>query len=245
MNQAIAGILADKMEQAADNFTLPPLPAGDFSSAMFAVISILAALLEVNRTSQGCYFDVSMTDGLVSWMSIHLTSPGDLGGIQPLAGYGLFKTRDGRFLALAVDHEQHLWRNLCLAIGRDDLGELSMDERTTMYTELTAVLKDAFLARDRDEWLKLLLQADVPAAPAYRSAAEVAGDPQLLFRRMIVPAFGGEKGNIRVGSPLPFEEAKNQSMRPAPELGQNNADILQSLGYSAADIDRLKKSGVI
>jgi crotonobetainyl-CoA:carnitine CoA-transferase CaiB-like acyl-CoA transferase len=44
---------------------------------------------------------------------------------------------------------------------------------------------------------------------------------------------------------LPFEEAKNQSMRPAPELGQNNADILQSLGYSAADIDRLKKSGVI
>jgi crotonobetainyl-CoA:carnitine CoA-transferase CaiB-like acyl-CoA transferase len=245
MNQAIAGILAEKMAQEVDNFTLPLLPAGDFSSAMFAVISILAALLEVNRTGQGRYFDVSMTDGLVSWMGIHLTSPGDLGAVQPLAGYGLFKTGDGRFLALAVDHEQHLWRNLCLAIGRDDLGELSMDERTTRYAELTAVLKDVFLARGRDEWLKLLQKADVPAAPAYQSAAEVSGDPQLLFRRMIFTSSSGEKGNIRVGSPLPFEEAKNRPIQPAPELGANNDDILQSLGYSPVEIDQMKKSGVV
>ena len=245
MNQAIAGILAEKMAQGVDNFTLPLLPAGDFSSAMFAVISILAALPEAKTTGLGRYFDVSMTDGLVSWMGVHLTSPGDLGAVQPLAGYGLFKTRDGRFLALAVDHEQHLWRNLCLAIGRDDLGELSMDERTTRYAELTAVLKDVFLARSRDEWLELLQKADVPAAPAYESAAEVAGDPQLLSRRMIFTASGSEKGNIRVGSPLPFEEAKNQPIRPPPELGANNGEILRSLGYSAADIDQMEKSGVV
>ncbi len=241
MNQAIAGVLADKMPLAAEGFTQPLLPAGDFSSAMFAVISILAALYEAKASGRGRYFDVSMTDGLVSWMGVHLTTPADLGASRPLAGYGLFKTLDGRFLALAVDHELHLWRNLCTAIGRPELGELTREERTERYVELTAVLKAVMATRGRDDWLALLRKADVPVAPAYRTAEEVAADPQLIARQIIF----SEPGKIGVGSPLPFSELKGQPPLPAPSLGQDTEAILESLGYAPRDIQQMKNSGAI
>ena len=40
------------------------------------------------------------------------------------------------------------------------------------------------------------------------------------------------------GAPLPIR-------RPAPELGEHNAEVLGELGYSPGEIDQLRERGVV
>jgi crotonobetainyl-CoA:carnitine CoA-transferase CaiB-like acyl-CoA transferase len=241
--QAVAGMLAAQIPAPGSAFTQPLVPTADLSSGMFAAIAILAALYQRREDRQGRYLDLSMADGLASWMSIWLTPGASLKGPDPLAGYGIFKARDGKYLALGVDQEAHFWRSLCRVLSHPELAELSFEQRTEQYTRLSQILAEAFAARDQAEWLQLLEQADVPVGPLYTRAAEVLNDPQLCARGMVhqTPDRGGEKA--RFGSPLPFKPEIEPDGPPA--LGQHNATILGSLGYSAGTIEEFRAKGII
>jgi crotonobetainyl-CoA:carnitine CoA-transferase CaiB-like acyl-CoA transferase len=96
---------------------------------MLGAIGVLAALVEARATGRGRFVDVSMLDGVVSWLSIHLgaflatgvePSPGVAPLGQGLACYRVYETSDGRYVAVGA-LEPKFWDALCTAMGVPDL----------------------------------------------------------------------------------------------------------------------------
>jgi crotonobetainyl-CoA:carnitine CoA-transferase CaiB-like acyl-CoA transferase len=243
---AMSGMLTC-FRDGAGNLFPPGVAIGDLSSGMFAVIGILAALMAREKTDRGQYIDVSMFDGLLSWMS---TTLGNFFEKAPFAvghdaGYGIFKGSDGKAFTLGIAHENWFWDRLCTATGLQGLQGLGPLERRQRRAELVAALQDAFSKKTRDEWVKVLVEADVPAAPA-QDLGDVAGDPHVAFREMIrrIPHASG-RSDIQVNFPIKLSDTPAELRMPTPDLGEHNREILQGLGYSASEIEAFKKEGVI
>ena len=134
--QAIAGFLFRQAETGALD-SHGEIAIGDLSSGMFAAIGTLAALLECTRTGRGKYIDVSMTDGLLSWMSV-LVGPvlngqavADIGA-EP--AYGLFRCAGNKILSLSIAHEDWFWKPFCKLLVMDDVADLGRDQRVAQAT---------------------------------------------------------------------------------------------------------------
>ena len=244
--QGVAGILASHASRGGD-VGPPPVAIADLSSAMFATVGILAALQARHRTGRGQYIDVSMTDGLVSWMSVALQShlmggSGELMEMEP--GFGIFGTRDGKAITLSIAFEDHFWRGLCHVIGHGELVDMPREKRLARHDELVEVLKEAFLTRDRDEWVQALTAANVAAGPVH-TIAEVASDPHLKERGMFAE-LDARGGTIKQVAPsLKFSDTPAEIKRPPPELGENTEEVLIELGYSSEEIAEMRREGAI
>lgn len=243
--QGVAGLLSSSIESG--EFSIPSVPIADLSSAMFATIGILAALLVRDRLGIGQYVDVSMTDGLVSWMSVALglffhTGTTTLPLREP--AYGVFPTKDNNYLTLSIAHEDHFWRNLCHAIGKGELAEMPREERHQRRDELILMLREIMATRTRREWLELLGRADVACGPV-STVEELTCDPQLLHRRMILEVDHPEGKVKQVGHPIKFSKTPAQIRMLPPKLGEHTEEILTSLGYSPGEIEELRKEGVV
>ncbi|WP_322045001.1 CaiB/BaiF CoA-transferase family protein [Paraburkholderia sp. J67] len=233
--QAIAGLLHRQAHTGQPE--LPPeLAIGDLSSAMFAVTGCLAALLERVRTGRGKYVDVSMTDGLVSWMSVFLgplMNGGELGmtQINGQPAYGVFPCADGRLLTLSVTHEDWFWAPLCEVLGLPALAAIGSMERTVREPELRPLIAAALLKRGRDEWGPLLDRAGVAWGPV-NSLEEVTKDPHFHARGMfqrVAECDGNE--SWYVAQPLVFDDGEHPGPTAGvPAIGQHNETILKSDG---------------
>jgi crotonobetainyl-CoA:carnitine CoA-transferase CaiB-like acyl-CoA transferase len=246
--QAMAGLLAGLIPSGCfDN--LPAVAIGDLSSGMFTALGILAALLARQRTGRGQYLDVSMTDGLLSWMTVALSGQmwrGSGAEVVPIGpAYGVYQCADGKYVSLSIVLEDHFWRNLCGAIGREDLAALNVLERWQRREDLAEVLAEAMRTRPRDEWVEALAQADVASGPVY-DLSEVLEDPQFRERGMFVD-FEGRGGQTTrlVNHPLRFSETPAEIRRLAPTLSEHTEEVLSELGYSADEIAALHQAGAI
>lgn len=245
--QATAGMLH---ELVSDDRTGPvaELAVGDLSSAMFTAVGVLAALLQRERTGSGSHVDVSMTDGLVSWMTTQLGpvlngTPAATIGDEP--GYGVFRTANG-LLSLSVAHEDWFWRPLCGLLGMDDVAGLRAQERVARRDELRARMAEVLARRPRDEWVAALDEAGVPVGPVL-SLAEVAQDPHVAARGLIVDVPGDEARPSRrhVRQPLVFDGTAFGPTRHVPALGEHSAQVLRASGLTDDEVDKLLASGAV
>jgi crotonobetainyl-CoA:carnitine CoA-transferase CaiB-like acyl-CoA transferase len=118
-------------------------------------------------------------------------------------------------------------------------------ERRKRRPELSERMQKIFLEKPREEWLKVLKEADVPVAPI-KSPGEIEQDPHVLFRKMIheISFSSGEKIK-QVGFPLKLSDMPEKLRTPPPKLGEHTDEILRSLGYTGEEIEGFKKEGVI
>ena len=244
--QALAGLLASSIETDARNYS-SPLAIGDLSSAMFATVGIVGALLHRERSGTGEYVDVSMSDGLLSWMGTSLEPV--LNGVEQRAGsrepaYGVFLCGDGKYISLSIAHEDHFWRPLCEQLGRPDLSELRGGERRARRDELREIIADRLAHDSRDHWVELLAAANVATGPVL-SLSEVVEDPHNRAREMFVSGGDGSDRQWYVAHPLKFAETQAREPSPAPQLGQHTDVILRELGHGGADIERLREGGAL
>ncbi len=244
--QARAGLLAT-IDQDPSSYR-SPLAIGDLSSAMFGAVGILAALVRKQRTGQGTYVDVSMTDGLVSWMGTTIEPalnglPGRGGPGEP--AYGVFRCADGRYLTLSIAHEDHFWKPLCDQLGLPGLGELRSAERRQRGRELRDLICEKLMTRSVTAWLDTFRKVDVPCSPV-PIMAEVVADPQLLARKMFVEG-PAETGGSRqfVAGPLKSTDILRGIRRPAPQLGEHTDEVLEELGYAKDVVETLRRRGVV
>jgi crotonobetainyl-CoA:carnitine CoA-transferase CaiB-like acyl-CoA transferase len=162
----------------------------------------------------------------------------------------VFYTQDGMILINAPKQEQ--WLRLLHLMGRDDLAQ---DPR--FNTELNRQTNEARIAIEDliAAWLapkalqdayKELVDAAVPAAPV-RTIDEVAVDPQVLHRRMIVDVTNPLNGvEMRLtGNPVKVSDM-DDVIGPVPEKGQHNTEVYGGwLGYSDERIAELAAAQVI
>jgi crotonobetainyl-CoA:carnitine CoA-transferase CaiB-like acyl-CoA transferase len=230
---------------------IPAVQIGDLAGgAMFAALGILAALISRANTGKGRYVDVSMADGLVSWLSIHAAkhfADGDplIRGRMRLSGscpcYGVYRTSDNRYITLGA-LEEKFWANFCRAVERDDLIDRQFEESEDAIGQVA----DIFKTRTLDEWLETLAPYEICVGPV-NSIEEVIKDPQLLHRRMVIQTEHPTEGTIRqIGMPLKFSDDQEPVERiPAPLLGEHTRAVLGQLGYSEEEIKALKESRAI
>ena len=102
-------------------------------------------------------------------------------------------------------------------------------------------------AHQRDELIETLLEHGVPCAPV-RSIEEVAADPEVERRKMLIDKEYPTRGRIRVmGSPLKLSDGDydSTSIAPPPALGQHTDQVLAMLGIGSQERERLRREGVL
>lgn len=244
--QARAGLLA-VIDQDPSSYH-SPLAIGDLSSAMFGAVGILAAFVRKQRTGQGTYIDVSMTDGLVSWMGTTIEPalnglPGRGGAGEP--AYGVFSCADGSYLTLSIAHEDHFWKPLCNQLDLPELGGLQSAERRQRSRELRDQIARKLIDRPAREWLAAFRGVDVPCS-LVPAMDEVIADPQLAARSMFVDGPGESSGSRRfVASPLKSADIFPGIRRPAPRLGEHTDEVLKEMGYSETELGALQRRGSV
>ncbi len=252
---SIAGALG--IIGSSDTPVIPLNLLADFAGAsLHGVIGILAALIAREKTGRGQYVDISYTDGvitLLSWLfSLHFATATPINrGESWLHGaypyYGVYRTKDDKYISIGCV-EPWFWENLCRALGKEEyipchiaIEHFYRPPGDEKWSEISSFLKQVFLTRTRDEWFEFLSQKNVPVGKVY-TLEEVADDPQIVHRQMIVEIDHPSRGKIKQpGIAIKLSETPGRIRRLPPLPGQHTEEILQELGYSKSQIDKLRK----
>jgi alpha-methylacyl-CoA racemase len=175
-----AGLLADTAP------ALPPIQIADIAGgSLYAVVEILGALLERERTGMGKQITVSMTHNAHRLAAHRLRGEPERTLTGGLACYGTYECADARFLTV-TPVEPKFWQRLCQLIGRDDLVERQYeDDQDALAAELAGVFRTRSLAA----WLELFDGEDVMAGPV-ATLAEAATWLGVTPRTEPPPALG-------------------------------------------------------
>jgi crotonobetainyl-CoA:carnitine CoA-transferase CaiB-like acyl-CoA transferase len=235
----------------------PPLAPGvqvaDLGGgALMAAFAIAAALHHRRESGQGQLIDVSMTDGVVSWLIPHLAAFFATGRVPERGGerlnggwpcYSVYETADGGHVTLGA-LEPQFWVNFCRLVGREDLQPLQHPEGAER-DRVEEDLRRLFRTRTRGEWVELLHQADVCAGPVL-ALDEVVRDPQLVQRGLFSEVDHPKLGPVRqVAFPVQMSLTPGRVATPPPELGEHTDEVLRGLGYDAGAIGAFRRDGVV
>jgi len=230
---------------------------GDSGTGMHCVIGILAALMQRHITDEGQQVEVSMQDAVVNLVRVSLRDHQRFGKPVERAGNQLGPAVPGTTYRchpggpndyVFIFAQQQMWHPLLRAIGHEDLIEDSRYDtasaRLQQREEVDALIEEWTSQRSKYEVMKILAKVGVPCG-ACQDTGEVLNDPHLHAREMIVEVEHPVRGRyITAGNPIKLS-ASPTHITTAPLLGQHNGEILQELGYRAAEIVALQEDGVI
>lgn len=249
---ALAGAL-QLFGKAGEGPIVPGLSIADVGGgSLMASTGILAALIARGRTGEGQFVDVSMTDGVVSWLALH--APDYLfGNIEPRGGerpflgqapcYNVYRCADGGHVALGAI-EAHFWQRFCDAADVPEAARTHWptgDEARRCRDAVAAI----FARRSRDEWARLAEEADIPLTPV-NSMEEAFRHPQLRHRKMLLEVEHPTEGTVpQLGFPIKLSGTPCEIRSAAPLLGEHTQEILAAAGYDPAAIAALREGGAI
>ena len=239
---ALAGVLA--MGGAAGGAPMMPgVQIADLAGgALWGATAILAALVGRHRTGRGAHLDISMTEGALALTAAEL---GNLAcgshptrGVETLNGglacYGIYRTRDDRYLAVGA-LEPKFWVALGQAIGRPaNVAELVAPpaQQAQVKAELAAI----FASRTAADWQAALAAHDC-CVELVTELDELPAHPLHQAREVFFTIDGGPGvGPLRqVRTPLGAPAAP----RPPPRHGEHTREVLADYGLSEAEITAL------
>lgn len=258
MIQALSGMMMTAGEPG-DPPVRSGVPMGDLVAPLFAVIGVLAAVNQAQRTGQGQHVDVSMLGSLTALVSAEHFQILEQAGIAlrsgnyvpRLAPFGVFAASDG-WVAICGPTDPFA-RGVFQAIGEPELADherfSSRDRRVANADELHAMIQDWMRPLPRDEALAILLANDVPAAEV-RDPIEAVTDPAVQAAGgtspVHHPTYGSVDGVFGPGLPIKFSGAHAAHDRPAPFVGEHNDDVYEKLlGYTPERLAELRQAGAI
>lgn len=211
----------------------------DKVSGLTAFYATTLALLHRARTGEGQEVEVSMFETMASFMLVEHANGAMFTPPLGPAHYPRvvapnrkpYKTKDG-YIAALVYNDKH-WAAFVEAVKPPWAGpELAtLAQRAKQIDRVYGLLAETFLERTTQEWLDLLRELHVPAAPL-RTPDELFDNEHLnavgFFETVDSP-----HGPVRFpGVPTWFSKTPGQVAGPTPELGANTAEVLAELGLS-------------
>ena len=197
--QALSGLWGLLSPVSAPRATGPAM--SDTLSGLTTALAVVAGLAGAARRPEGAprRFDVSMLAASLNLVGLSIANHAESGEVEGPFSRGrrshsiALRCGDGRPLAVHLSSPEKFWVRLTDVVGRPDLrGDprfSSYPSRLAHFDELVAELEDALGDHGRDHWLKLLHEADVPAAPIY-AVDEVVLDPHVLEAGLLRQATG-------------------------------------------------------
>ncbi len=243
---SLSGVLGQILDK--DNIPVmpDPVPIADITAALHAVIGILLALRVKEQEGRGQYIDIGMLDTVVPLLAgVYQRYFRD--NVVPArrgrTGYlGIWTTKDGRYLC-TTNLEPQYWTNFCRAIGKEEFIPWQHDaDKKEMIIE---TIRKIILTKTRDEWVALLTEAGTQVAPVY-SIDEALHDPQIVHRQMVLEVEDPVIGKIKqLGIPVKLSKTPGKIRFVAQSPGNDTEETMRQLGYSAGEIEKLIKEGVI
>ncbi|MGH8788227.1 MAG: CaiB/BaiF CoA transferase family protein [Cupriavidus necator] len=228
---------------------------GDLVPAVLAAFGVLAAVHHAQRTGEGQFVDVAMTDAVLALCERIVYQhaytgevPGPEGNRHPLlCPFGLFAASDGA-VAIACPGDG-FWATLAEAIGRPEMAlDPAYATNAARVANAHAVIQavEAFTRQHSKQELSALLGGRVPFGPVY-DAQDILDDPHFRARGMLVELEQpGSTAPVRVaGIPVKLSDTPGAVTRRAPRLGEHSDAILRELGWQADTIARLREEGAI
>ncbi|WP_193171089.1 CaiB/BaiF CoA transferase family protein [Nisaea nitritireducens] len=231
------------------------IPIADLTAGIFCSQAILLALLEREQSGKGQWVQTSLLQAQVFMLDFQAARwlvdgdvPKQAGNNHPTSiPTGVFKTSDG-YMNIAVAG-QAIWEKFCAAMGKPEwnenpdyaTGTARSDNRDALNAEIEAeTLKDTM-----SNWIERLNAAGVPCGEI-NDIQQVFESPQVAHLGLAQPVKSHERGDTHlVGQPITMSRTPSTIASPPPMAGEHNEEVLTDLGFTADDIETLKRDGVI
>ena len=235
-------------------------PVGDLAAGYVAALGISAALAGRRSTGEGRRIDVSLLDVQIALQGhlgqFYLVSgevPKPIGSSHPSnIPSGAYQSSDESWVQIHCPtqefHEKLMKLMAAEVEGMEGLPTdprfATQNDRIAHRDDLDQVLTDAFSTKPKEEWLRLLVEWDIPGGPV-NTIADALADPQVQSRNMVVEIDHPVAGRYKTAG-NPIKMGYQESFLPSPTLGQHTEEVLGGLlGYSSQEIQGLQESGAV
>jgi crotonobetainyl-CoA:carnitine CoA-transferase CaiB-like acyl-CoA transferase len=230
---------------------LSNLPVADLlGGAMMAVTGILAALFDAARSGQGRHVDIAMADGALAHAVLPLAALNDTGRAPATGGasltgalacYGIYRTADGRHLAVGA-LERKFWDALCRRLERADLGPRHRGADAQAEESLRQELAAIFASRPLAHWSALFADGEACVTPVLR-LDEAVNHPHFQARGMVMRT--PEDESVQLRSPIRMSGFEPRAPRPAPRPGEHTDEVLRQAGFDESELAGLRAEGAV
>lgn len=238
----------------------PPLRSGasvaDSYTGLTMCLAIVLACYEKKHTGKGRRIDLAMLDTMFATLdSAVLTyaltgeEVSRTGNAKPreFVPYDTYDCADG-FIAVTVTDES-MWPDFCKALQIPELIEHPLyatnDLRCQNVIEFTRMMNQT-MSDMRQEWLLQRFEKfKVPATAVY-TPLDAMKHPQLLERDMVIDIDDANVGKFKTfGIPAKFSKTPGYIKKSSPKLGEDTCRIMEEIGYTKKEIDKMIEKGII
>ncbi len=227
----------------------------DHLTGMYACYGVLGALMNRMLTGRGQLVETSLLRASISFIGENAARYFETGHVPrrkdrtTTAGVFAFVDRENLPFILHMSSPDKFWNALFRVVGKREWSEdqrfNNRQGRMRNYDLLSDGLQDVFRHGRREDWLKQLIEADVPAAPL-NTLDEVFTDPQVKEYGFPTVLSHPQMGEVKmVGNAVNMSRTPPTIDRPPPTLGEHTDDVLTTLGYDRAAISALRSKGVV
>jgi crotonobetainyl-CoA:carnitine CoA-transferase CaiB-like acyl-CoA transferase len=251
--QSEAGLLS--VTGTAEEPCKAGISIADIAAGMYAYSSILAALLQRQRTGAGSHIDVSMLEALGEWMGFPMYYAYEGAAPPPRSGashatiypYGPFAAGDGKTVMLGLQNERE-WKVFCEKVLLQP--ELAVDPRFESNARrnenrqaLQALILRVFGEMTAEQVIERLEAAQIANAHV-NTVADLWQHPQLAARGRVAEV-GSPAGPVAALLPPGVHSGFDYRMDAIPAVGEHTDAILRELGRSDEAIAGLRGAGAI
>ncbi len=219
---------------------LPPLATADMVAGLYGAFAVVAALRVVEHGGPGQVIDLSLFESMFSLVASEAVKYDATGTVSMRSGNqsmhtaprNVYSCADGQYIALSGSM-QSMFERIARTIGREDLVDdprfKTNDGRVRNRDALDAIIQDFMSRQSLDENLSLLGNAGVTVAPIL-SIADLMNHPYVTGRGVLQSVSGADDREWNIHRPVPrLSRTPGTIRRPAPEIGEHNAEIMAEL----------------
>ncbi len=224
-------------------------------SSFLAAFYIVTALYARELSGKGDRIDLSLLRSAVAIQPNVLGNsprkirfPFNVRGMMPMVR--AYQGGDGQWFVLSAA-SVGFFTSLCSVLDHDEwhLDPLFAGAPLLILppqsAQVISILQTIFYTRPRDEWIKVLQEANIPCSPV-QSIEEFMNHPQIDANNLAVEIQEEGLGKVKeMNIPVELSGAPGSIKGPSPKLGQHTAEVLSGLGYSLKEIEAFKQKTVI
>jgi formyl-CoA transferase len=231
------------------------IPIDDLTAGNLLAMGCMMALFDRERTGVGRWVTTSLLEAQIFMLDFQASRwlmegeiAGQAGNDHPTGiPTGVFPTSDGHINIAASS--ARVFTRFCEAIGRKDWLEKpewqTQVGRSRERKAINAAISEITATKPANHWIELFEANGIPCGPIY-SIDQVFADPQVkhlgMATKMQSPHIGDKDV---VASAINISGFSKAVRMHTPEAGEHSDEILKAVGYTDAELDDMRRKGVI